>query len=298
MYNRMIDFSLIIVSYNNHALLKNCLESVYAASIGHSVEIIVVDNNSDAAVVGYLEQQKNLILIKNSQNKGFGGANNQGAKIASGKWLVLLNNDTIVPEDFFAKIVSFSERFPRYAIMGPLVLSPDRMPQPTFFYKDYYRQHIFPSAAFRSYTYSLSFGSDVASKRAMLFKNRQKYNFVSTHEVEVLSGVCLCIDRKVYENIGLFDEHYFMYVEDMDFCLTARRHGYALAFFPELAISHFIKPMKSKSNLNWSAYNNNVRYFFRKNFPWYINLVAQPVLMLKSIMKQFIVLYNNVSAKN
>jgi GT2 family glycosyltransferase len=291
----MVKFSVIIVSYNNLELLKNCLASLDSARKGEEVEIIVIDNNSENSVVSYLEAKQDIVLIKNSQNEGFGRANNHGAKIANGKWIILLNNDTVVPIDFFSKIESFFLRYPQCALMGPLVLSADGMPQPTFYNSDYYRQHIFPTRLFRKFVSVLSFGTSVEEKKSILQRAARDYSFVITHDVEVLSGVCLCMDRKVYEDIGLFDEHYFMYVEDMDFCLSARKHGYRLAFFPELSIKHFIKPIKQKSSISWTVYHNNVRYFFRKNFPFSVNLIAQPVLAIKAAVKQFIILYNKVS---
>lgn len=283
----MIKFSVIIVSYNSLNLLINCLNSIYKAA-SDDVEIIVVDNNSNEEVIEYLENQDKIILIKNTSNVGFGKANNQAAKLAKGKWFVLINNDTKVELDFFEKAAQFFQSYPSYNIMGPLVLSADGFPQPTFYNKDYYRQLIFPSYSFRKFVRVLTFGTNVSEKKNLLYKRSVEYSFVNTHEVDSLSGVCLFIDRKVYETVGLFDENYFMYVEDLDFCLNVKRRGYKIAFFPELIITHFIKNINQKPSISWFNYNKNLKYFFSNNFAWYINIVAQPVLSLKALTKYFI----------
>jgi GT2 family glycosyltransferase len=284
----MIKFSVIIVSYNNLELLINCLNSIYNAT-SDEVEIIVVDNNSDRIVVEFLEKQENILLIKNTSNVGFGKANNQAVKIAKGKWFVLINNDTKVELDFFEKAEQFFQNNSGYDIMGPLVLSADGFPQPSFYNKDYFRQLIFPSYSFRKFVRILSFGTNVSEKKKLLFKKSAEYSFVNTHEVDFLSGVCLFINRKIYENVGLFDENYFMYVEDLDFCLKAKRNGYKIAFFPEIMITHFIKNISQKPSISWFNYNNNIKYLFRKNFAWYINIVAQPFLSLKALTKHTII---------
>lgn len=282
----MIKFSVIIVSYNNLDLLKKCLASLYATHLDE-MEIIIVDNNSDQNVIEFLEKQDEISLIKNTSNVGFGKANNQAARLAKGQFIVLLNNDTTVPKDFFEKAELFFKKHTDFQIMGPLVLSPDGLPQPTFYNNDYYRQLICPSFVFRKFVKTLSFGKDTSEKKELLYKFSYKYSFVSTHEVDSLSGVCMFIKRDVYENIGLFDENYFMYVEDLDFCLKVKRNNYKLAFSPEIMINHYIKEIKNKSSVSWYTYNNNIKYFFRKNFPWYINIIAQPILSLKAFVKRF-----------
>lgn len=280
----MIKYSVIIVSYNSLELLKNCMASLYNAATDDT-EIIVVDNNSYNDVIEYLEQQKRIILIKNKVNLGFGRANNLGAKIATGQRLVLLNNDTVIPKDFFTKADDFFKLNNDCSIMGPLVVSADNFPQPTFYNKDYFRLHIFPTKSFRTFNKVLTLSDDQEKKKKILAQNSRKYSFVVAHQVETLSGVCLFIDRKVYEDVGLFDEYYFMYVEDLDFCLQAKRKGYKLYFNPEIMITHYIKSIKKKPSVSWFQYNNNLKYFFRKNFPFYINLVAQPILTIKAGLK-------------
>lgn len=283
----MIKFSVLIVSYNNLRLIKDCLGALYKA-VTDEVEIIIVDNNSDKDVIEYLELQKKIILIKNNSNVGFGKANNQAAEIAKGKWLVLLNNDTEVKNNFFEKAEIFFTDHPGYQIMGPLVLSPDGFPQPTFYNKDYYRQLIIPSYKFRKLVKILSFGTDAEVKKRLLYEISAEYSFISTHEVDSLSGVCMFINRKVYEDIGLFDENYFMYVEDVDYCFKARKNGYKIAFYPEIMITHFIKALNYKPSVRWKSYNNNLKYFYRKNFPWYINVPVLLILSLKAFIRYII----------
>lgn len=280
----MIKFSVLIVSYNNINLLKDCLQSLYKVATDE-VEIIIVDNNSDKDVVDYLESQEKIILIKNKSNIGFGKANNQAAEIAKGRWLTLLNNDAKVREDIFRKAEGFFSSHPGYQIMGPLVLSPDGFPQPTFYNNDYYRQLVLPSYRFRKYIKTLSFGTDTAVKKQLLYKYSSEYSFVNTHEVESLSGVCMFIERKVIKDIGLFDENYFMYVEDLDFCFKARKNNYRIAFFPEIMITHYIKSIQHKTSVSWTGFNNSLKYFYKKNFPWYKNYPARVILLFKAFLK-------------
>ncbi|MDX1700881.1 MAG: glycosyltransferase family 2 protein, partial [Melioribacteraceae bacterium] len=122
----MIDLSIIIVNYNVKEFLLNLLESIQNASRNLSVEIIVIDNNSDdGSIEAVNSKYPSTITIANNENKGFGAANNQGLEIAKGEYLLLINPDTLVKEDTFERMINFLKSEPQTGLAGCKVLNPD-----------------------------------------------------------------------------------------------------------------------------------------------------------------------------
>lgn len=229
------DLSIIIVNWNAEQLLVNCLKSIYDNTSSVKYEIIIVDNNSkDNSCVRIKKEfshKDNLLLIENQDNKGFAHANNQAIKIARGKAVLLLNPDTIINGDVIGKVYKCLADDDQLGVAGCKVLNPDgtlqlacrRMaPKP----KD---------AFFKLFGVSKLFRNN---------KNLSRYNLTHVSEEEFLevdsvSGCFLMMKKEVIDKIGLLDETYFMYGEEMDWCMRAKKAGYVVKYCPVGTIIHF-----------------------------------------------------------
>ncbi len=236
--------SIIIVNYNVKYFLEQCLIAVEKACIGMDAEIFVVDNNSvDDSVEMVRKRFSTVRLIANKDNKGFSAANNQAIKQAAGDYILLLNPDTVVEEQTFRKVCDFMDTHNDAGGIGVHMIdgkgnflpeSKRGLPTPSVaFYKIFGLAKLFP----RSKTfgrYHLGF----------LDKNE-------THVVDVLSGAFMLIRKTVLDKIGLLDEDYFMYGEDIDLSYRITKAGYKNYYFPETRIIHYKGESTKKSTVNY-----------------------------------------------
>ena len=239
-----MELSIIIVNYNVKHFLEQCLKSVYKALNGIKAEIIVVDNNSiDGSLNLIKEKFKEVKLVSNKKNTGFSVANNQGIKMAKGNNILLLNPDTIVQEDTFIKCLEFLDNHKDAGALGVkmydgngrfLPESKRGLPTPIVaFYKIFGLAYLFPqSKVFGSY--HLGF----------LSKNKD-------HKVDILSGAFMMIKKEVLEKVGLLDEAFFMYGEDIDLSYRIKEAGYENYYFSQTNIIHYKGESTKKSSINY-----------------------------------------------
>ena len=218
--------SVIIVNYNTKDLTKACIESVMNEGSKLDFEVIVVDNNSKDGSVKELKKlwrkYKNLKLIENKENSGFSKANNQGAREASGKYILLLNSDTVVKRFSFKKLIAFAEKKEDAGVVGARLLNPDGSLQASCFY--------FPTIknAIREYW---------LGQEGLFEKYAPKGN--KPVEVEALVGAAFLITPKALQKVGLLDERYFMYFEDVDYCRRVWEKGLKVYYLPEVRVLHY-----------------------------------------------------------
>jgi len=226
----MLDVSIIVVSFNTKRLLQDCLTSVYQQTGQVNYEIIVVDNaSSDGSAEMVKVKFPKAILIENRENRGFAAANNQGMAVATGKYVLLLNSDTLVLDQAIAKTVSFADDNPKAAVVGCRVLNPDRTLQPTCF--------MFPSVLnmllSSSYLYKLFPKSKFFGRERMTWWGRN-----DIRQVDVVTGCFMLVRRKAIEQVGMMDERFFMYCEEADWCYRFKQAGWKMSFTPEPHIVH------------------------------------------------------------
>lgn len=236
--------SIVIVNYNVKYFLDQCLHSVQKACHGIDSEIFVVDNNSvDGSVKMVREKFPDVRLIENKENKGFSSANNQAIRKAKGEYILLLNPDTIVEDDTLQKSVGFMDDHPDAGGLGVKMLdgkgkflpeSKRGLPSPSVaFYKIFGLSALFPR-------------SKIFGKYHLGYLNREKI-----HTVDILSGACMLLRKKVLDGIGLLDESFFMYGEDIDLSYRITQAGYKNYYFPETRIIHYKGESTKKSSLNY-----------------------------------------------
>lgn len=219
--------SIIIINWNTRNLLSDCISSVYEHALEVDFELIAVDNASrDGSSKMIQNQFPEVNLISNSNNPGFAKANNQALRICSGEYVLLLNPDTIVKSGAIDKLVNFLNDFPEAGAAGARLLNPDgslqrsACPKPTLF-REFWRL----------------FHLDGLKYLAKYPMNRWSLNQV--REVDILKGACILIRRKALDEVGLLDEEYFMFSEEVDLCTRLTQSGWHLFWIPGAEVIHF-----------------------------------------------------------
>ncbi len=252
--------SIIIVNYNVEFFLEQCLISVFKSLEHVSGEVFVVDNNSiDGSVDMVKAKFPNVILIENKDNAGFSRANNQALRIAKGEYHLLLNPDTIVEEDTFSKVVAFMDEHPDAGGLGVKMIdgkgnflpeSKRGLPTPKdAFYKIFGLSRLFPKSK-KFGRYHLSY-----------------LNADEVHEIEILSGAFMLMRKTALDKVGLLDEAFFMYGEDIDLSYRIVLGGYKNYYFPKTCIIHYKGESTKKSSVNYVfVFYNAMIIFARKHF--------------------------------
>ena len=283
------DLSVVIVNYNVVFFLEQCLNSVFAASKNLNVQIFVVDNNSvDGSINMLKENFSSVILIENKENVGFSKANNQAIKQVNSPYVLLLNPDTVIEEDTFDKCIDFMNSNTDCGGLGLRMLdgkgnflpeSKRGFPSPSVaFYKIFGLSYLFPKSQ-KFGRYHLGFLSEF-----------------EVNEVDVLSGAFMLLRTVTLEKVGLLDEQFFMYGEDIDLSYRIKLGGYKNYYFPETKIIHYKGESTKKSSVNYVFvfYKAMIlfakKHFSNKNanlFSFAINLAIYMRASL-SLIKRFV----------
>lgn len=225
-----MDVSIVIVNWNTRDILCNCLRSIEAEAGPVDYEIIVIDNAStDGSVEMVHREFPQVRLIENTENRGFAAANNQGIAVAQGRYLLLLNSDTLVLDGALAKTVAFADTCPDAAVVGCRVLNPDRTLQPTcFMYPS-----LFNMLLSSTYLYKLWPKSKLFGRERMTWWQRD-----DVRDVDVVTGCFMLVRRDALEQVGGMDERFFMYGEETDWCYRFKAAGWKILFTPAGEIIH------------------------------------------------------------
>lgn len=252
--------SIIVVNYNVKAFLEQCLRTVFEALEGMDGEVFVVDNQSTDGSTGMVRMKfPQVKLIANTENVGFSRANNQAIRESSGEYVLLLNPDTVVGEDVFRKVVDFLDAHPKAGGLGVKMIdgtgrflpeSKRGLPTPTVaFFKIMGLSRLFP--------HSKLFG-------------RYHLGHLPENEVapiEILSGACMFLRKEMLDEIGLLDESFFMYGEDIDLSYRITLGGYENWYFPDAPIIHYKGESTKKSSVNYVfVFYNAMVIFAKKHF--------------------------------
>lgn len=258
--NYQFDLSIIIVNYRAKRFLKGCLDSVYNSGTSLNFEIWLIDNSSrDDSVPWVKENFPEVNLIENQWNSGFSKASNQGIRESQGKYLLLLNPDTKISEGKINELLKFMDENPEAGICGPKMV-------------DEKGDLLYSCRSFPDFLTSISSSQSVLNRlfphnplsRKYLLKDLDR---TGVNEVDWVSGSCLFVRRKMLEEIGFLDENFFMFCEDTDLCLRARKSGWKVFYFPFLTVTHQVggsvssNPLRAKLEHHRSMY-----YFFKKHY--------------------------------
>jgi GT2 family glycosyltransferase len=221
------DVSVIVVSYNTCDILRTCLRSV-EASTNVTLELFVVDNNSTDGSADMVERDFQTVrLIRNGNNLGFAAANNAAMVSARGRFLLLLNPDTIVEPGSIATLCEFLSSHDDVGICGPLVVNPNGSFQSCGYQ--------YPTLLFEI-RQSKNIGRLI---RALVGTAPEAGPRLAPADIDWVDGCCLMIRREVVDTIGPLDERFFMYAEELDWCFNARHHGWRIVAHPDASIVHY-----------------------------------------------------------
>jgi len=209
--------SIIIVNYNGKTLLEKCLESVFKIDYKNT-EVIVVDNNSTDDTVEFVTNNyPSIILLKLNSNKGFAEPNNIAAKIATGKYLLFLNNDTIVTSNFISEMIPVIENDEQIAICQSLLLKPDG---------------------------NIDSSGDFIDKMGIVYNSKTKTDEI--REISSARGACMLMRKKIFDKLGGFDEKFFFSFEDVDLSWRSWILGYKAVVVPQSIVYHSAGKTSSK----------------------------------------------------
>ena len=245
----MTALSIIIVSYNARADLERCLESLHAAPPTASHEIVVVDNASTDGSAAGARRWMGVRVIEAGENGGFARANNIGIRATRSVHLLLLNSDTMVPAGAIDRLLAELDADPSVAVVGPRIVDGEGRPELSF------GRMIGPLNEFRQKRLA-------RGPLDRLTRTRRYPDWVS--------AACLLVRRADAEAVGLFDERYFMYTEDVDFCAAIRARGRRILFAPDVEIVHVRGRSAAAAPAHTNAaYRRSRIAFYEKHHPFW-----------------------------
>ncbi len=225
----MSDLSVVIVSYNTSGLLRDCLRSVDAARGMLSLDVVVVDNRSTDDSCGMMAREfPNVRLMRNTENRGFAAANNQGLAGTRGRYVLLLNSDTIVRAGAFETMVAFMDGHPRAGYCGPRLVNADGSYQAS--------AHRFPTVFSR--VFSLTGLAERHPRSAHCLDLHASQGDDRVFRADWVKGACLLVRREALEQVGPLDEGYFMYFEETDWCGRMAAAGWEGWYVADAEVVH------------------------------------------------------------
>jgi N-acetylglucosaminyl-diphospho-decaprenol L-rhamnosyltransferase len=254
-----MDISIVIVNYNAAAFLKRAIDSIehHLKNIPH--EICIVDNASTDESSELWPKFPNVRVICNEKNLGFATAVNQGLKVSSGSFILWLNPDTQLLDDGLEEILRYMKDHPEVGIIGPRILNDDGSIQLSC--------RSFPSyqaGLFNRYSLLTRWFPNNSFSRKYL-KSDWDHNAIT--DVDWVSGACLLQRRELLERPGLLDENFFMYCEDVDYCLRAKQQGWKVQFHPGASVMHQIAASsKQLPNKTILERHKSIWHYYRKHF--------------------------------
>ena len=248
-----MDLSVIILTYNAKDLLRQCLKSVFVSKTNFKFEVLIPDNGStDGAIEMIKSEFPQVKLIENGKNLGFSGGNNVAIKQSIGRHILLLNPDTEVRPDTFDLSIKYMDAHSMVGIMSCKVLLPNGQ-----LHEACRRRFPNPANAFL---------------RLFGFRKFSNYNYHNISvdqemEVDSVTGAYLMIRRSVVDQVGLLDEQFFMYGEDLDWCWRVKEAGFKVLYYPSAQITHYLygsaKFVKFRS-VQWA--HDAMKIFYRKHY--------------------------------
>jgi GT2 family glycosyltransferase len=264
--------SIIIVNYNGREHLENCLRSLAEHPPATSHEIVVVDNASTDGSVEATGLHPGVRLVALGENVGFSRGNNAGIRVSEGSLVLLLNNDTLVPDGAIDRLIAALDAHPEAAVAGPRIVDGNGDAELSF------GPMISPLGELRQKVVMAlhTRGVGPVSRWVERATRQERY-------VDWVTGACLLVRREAAEHVGLLDERFFLYTEDVDFCASIRAVGWKVLFTPAAEIVHLRGRARiaAPRAIN-KAYRRSQIAFYEKHHPryapllrWYLRMKGQ-----------------------
>jgi GT2 family glycosyltransferase len=265
--------SIVIVHYNARTLLVNCLNSLVASELSFQYEVFVVDNASTETIKDLISQYPEVTFVFNESNCGYGAANNVGMKLAKGKYILLLNPDTIVNKGAFDPMVKYLNEHADTGVVGCRLVNGDgEVERSTHSFPNLIKE-IFHANEWLRYV----FGYNAPGGRLLrLLPNSKSTESLWEHdtirEVDHVTGACMMVKREAIDKAGMFDEAFFIYNEEVEWSQRIKQAGYKSIFLPESTIVHLFgqstkqKAHKHVPNRYMFERYRGMFYYFQKHY--------------------------------
>ncbi len=282
-----MEVSVVIVSYNSRAVLAPCLESLKRQNLFDATEVVVVDNaSSDGTPTMVRERYPWVKLIAGRKNVGFSRGVNVGIREARGDYFLVLNPDTVLKPDSIEKLVDFMKNNPSAGIVGPKLV-----------YEDGSIQY----SCRRFYTWRVLvlrrtiLGKIFKNSRAVAEHLMLDFDHTTTREVDWILGACLLVRREAVQSVGLLDERFFLYFEDVDWCYRMKQKGWRIFYYPESIVVHNYARESAQSVINRSVIAHLaslIRYYDKWNPVFYL------IKKYREVIKTVLFLVVDIAAFN
>ena len=290
-----LDLSIIVASFNVEALLRECLSSLPAALEGLQGEVWVVDNRSADDSIGMVRREfPEVNLIENTSNQGFARANNLALARAGGRYVLLLNPDTFIPPGMLKPMIEYMDENPKVGIAGPRVERPDgrldeacrrSFPTPlTAMSRFLALDRVFPKSRF--------FGS----------YRRTWQDPEESFEVDSVVGAFMLLRREMLEDVGVLDEDYFMFGEDLDWCYRARDKRWKIVYLGAYRVIHHKGASADSAPYRMNYHFHRSMVLFHKkhltpNYPFFVNWAVYGGISLRYALKSAVMLVRGKTAE-
>jgi GT2 family glycosyltransferase len=282
-----MDVSVIIVNYNTKQLTINCINSVFEKTTGVSFEVILIDNASSDGSADYFRKDQRIVFIEGKENHGFGRANNMGMDVAKGKYLFLLNSDTILLNNavFHLYVFAESKQDLKIGVLGTVLLDENWKESPSF--------GQFPSmkSIFDNLFRRLKQGQGYENK---IFKQVAAYGFA---KVDYISGADLFIPKTIIDQIGGFDPEIFMFYEETDLQKRIANAGYARIIMNSREIIHLVGGSfgRTTSYYRYHLMQKSLNVYTSKHFNT-LRYLSFRLVMVFVTLKDIYIYHRNISS--
>ncbi|NSW52314.1 MAG: glycosyltransferase family 2 protein [Anaerolineae bacterium] len=265
-----VDMSIVLVCWNNKAYLGPCLESLYGSRLDSSFDVIVVDNGStDGSLEMLRSEWPEIMIIENGSNVGLSKASNQGIEATSGRYVLLLNNDTLVNKDALDSMVAYLDHHPEAGAVGGKLLNEDGS------FQGGYAKF---STLWEELLIVTGLGFQLKPGYPSHFDARQPL------PVDWLSSACLLLRRSALDQVGLLDEVYFIYGDEVDLQYRLNKSGWQVVYLPEATTIHFGGRSMNRWKRRKMVYRGKL-LFYQKNYGWLAGFALRILFSITSLLK-------------
>lgn len=280
------DLTVSIVNTNNRALLEKCLRSIFERTRDITLQVIVIDNASTDDSDGMVTREfPRVLLLRNPERLGFAASHNRALERGAGRYLLILNEDTEVFEQCFETLVRFMDAHPRAGACGPRLLNPDGSLQRT--------GNRFPTLAFGAFE-ALSLNRFLPNNPILRSNVYAGWDRSTPRALDAVSGAALLIRREAMAQIGLLDSNFFIYSEELDWCLRLHQRGWEIYYVPDARITHYggsstaARAPKKFHDQHWSSF----LYYYQKHFGRPAALFLRALYEFRMFLHRLITLAN------
>lgn len=270
----MTDISIVVVSWNVREELRACLDSILGHETALDLEVLVVDNaSSDGSADMVARDFPSVRLIRNSANLGFAKANNQGIALARGRYVLILNPDTLVQHSALERMAEYADAHPEVGALGPrLIMENGGI--------DYRGARRFPTL-WSDLRKRLRLVHPLFGDNAMI-----EWDHTTSREVELLSGACMLVRREVIDRVGMFDEGFFLFGEDVDWCFRILRDHWKTYYLAEASVVHLggRSSESVRDRLGLESAKSRHRFFRKAYGPW-AALLHRLIILTTEVLK-------------